>query len=333
MAQFPALQYFLNQISEKNVSSEVITQAEMLEEEISLHLAQTSDEKALLALEKSIRGLERLFRLELTKSEAEHISNQSFQFDGFSKDPQINSALAQLKHHNLESLIAQCKQFYATSSRRDEAMVSNLMREMKLWKRSSAALVVGGFHRRALTEQFKQKGISYAVLRPHLSHERGLNRYRAVMKSYFNPSSKWNPYRSSEQVKIPLSSSGVQLLSQISIIDESNVHLVQSFLEETLKECLARVPFEAREKVVSEWSERYPNGVLILRQEAEGNVLYCVERKAFIEQAHRFMQSLSFEALSQWVQQLRVAVKRQSIEVQHVPTTEFDLLGGVDYET
>ncbi len=83
--------------------------------------------------------------------------------------------------------------FYENAQKRDEAFLKNLLRRMNSGTpQHSAMLVVGGFHAQGLMQRLKEKGISYALVMPHLNGVPEKTAYademqgRVSWRSYFN---------------------------------------------------------------------------------------------------------------------------------------------------
>nr|MBP9865305.1 hypothetical protein [Candidatus Omnitrophota bacterium] len=82
-----------------------------------------------------------------------------------------------------EKNIEFAREFYRTVEARDQVLTARLARFSKQKDESSAALVFGGFHKRAILQILEEQGWSYAVIEPriHAVSARHENYYRELM--------------------------------------------------------------------------------------------------------------------------------------------------------
>ncbi|MBI3306633.1 MAG: hypothetical protein HYZ84_02345, partial [Candidatus Omnitrophica bacterium] len=149
-------------------------------------LFQNEEERKLDQVSREILILKRLARLELSHQDWNEIKNHSWILDrGLEND---------LKFH---------LDFYQNAQKRDKALFHHLMESTH-----TSLLVAGGFHTQGLTEQLKEKGISYLLLTPAIKDIPEANHYRQHMSGDVS----WKNYFKVENGKVDLHGAFVRAL-------------------------------------------------------------------------------------------------------------------------
>lgn len=162
--------------------------------------------------------------------------------------------------------------FYKNAERRDKAFFKNLMNLMKAKSRNTAILVAGGFHANGLTEQLKEKGISYLLITPQISYLPEHNGYREQMKGNVS----WKNY--------------------FEIEKNGKVNLYKAFVRNTRDNILKMSKEEA---LLKRWRDQ-----IILDLAAEEKIsevgnytsfideIFSTQEKKWVTNANRFIQQL-----------------------------------------
>jgi hypothetical protein len=157
----------------KNLNASAFTkELDQLVLEVKSKLFRNDRERTLNARDRETLLREKLAKLKLSRAEwKEAIELKS------KKDMALD----------LDSAFA----FYENAEAREKAMLANLIKEMDRRKLQSSVLVVGGFHAEGLTQELKQKGISYELFIPKIQNIGDEQKYLDLMqgrvswKSYF----------------------------------------------------------------------------------------------------------------------------------------------------
>jgi len=162
-----------------------------LEENILERSAKTDTEKQFIERLNDLSLLTKLLHLELARPEYEQALDRRGDLEVLAKNIP-----------NIKPFIAQAYQFYATSTKRDRAMLENALafstgthtshlgtRETRNQNESRVpspksrviVLVTGGFHTEGLEKLLQEEGIGYAVVSPRIRGVDGGERYQKVM--------------------------------------------------------------------------------------------------------------------------------------------------------
>lgn len=155
--------------------TELLKEMSALEDQLILVLAKTDEEKELVRQVTQLDLLEKLLKLELSRSE----------YDGVIASREAIEALAK-DQGSLAPLLEQAFLFYEVSLKRDNALVENLL-ALTRGDRGTGnvprvlVLYTGGFHSAGIEEILRSKGIGYAEIAPKTrSVDRG-ELYQKVM--------------------------------------------------------------------------------------------------------------------------------------------------------
>lgn len=143
-----------------------------LEREVQDGLAVTPEEKEVVGAARHLALLERLVRHAFTPADwVYHLSHEA-DIRGVGKT--IVSLAEQTGVPNdlsppAPETLQPFEEFCLQALGRNGALVQNLLDKMKMENRPTAVLVAGGFHTEGLTQLFRQKDVSYAVVTPKIN--------------------------------------------------------------------------------------------------------------------------------------------------------------------
>ena len=168
--QYPGL--FLREgmkvLSSELEGSKLMAEIGTLRGKILSRLARSSREKEILRAFQDYLLLKKLILMTLTRDEFDRLNER---FRGFKKVPDVLRPQAQ-----------KAAAFYRMALERDEAMAERVQAALKDdGQEKSAAVIAGGFHRRGLTEKFREAGLSYAVVSPHFAEIQDGRKYEEAM--------------------------------------------------------------------------------------------------------------------------------------------------------
>ncbi len=89
----------------------------------------------------------------------------------------VSSQQNKVLQRGLESALA----FYDLASKRDEALATNLLKEMERTGRNNSILLAGGFHTEGILQHFKSRGVSYVVVLPNVGNKPSEDHYMALL--------------------------------------------------------------------------------------------------------------------------------------------------------
>lgn len=178
MARFPAFQSYLSYVllADSIDKNALFSELSAYEESVVARAAKTDAQKEILTIGRDLDMLARLAARELSPAEWEFYATRR---QAFSSLPTRVAALTgvQAAGHRLKDLTPVFEKFYQAADARNEALVSNLLREFspnkpqiaKSDSPSVAALVAGGFHTPALQRLLAEKGVSTITLTPKMT--------------------------------------------------------------------------------------------------------------------------------------------------------------------
>ncbi len=151
-------------------------------------LMTTDAQRKLDEQSRELDLLEKLIKLEMSREEWNEYSVQHIASSGKIIEKEFKTPIA----------------FYGNAENREKAFIKNLE---KLWVSRNTPhtarytlLVAGGFHTEGLTQKFKEQGISYVLITPHLDSIPENNAYRDHMRGEVS----WKEYFKVENGKVNL---------------------------------------------------------------------------------------------------------------------------------
>ena len=158
---------------------------------IKKKLYQNEEEAQLDSLSRIMGILNRLFKLEVIKSDYLYFKNNKdkFTFREVKKfvltyGPKYNIYLGfDVDFQLIESNIHWVLDFYEAAIKRDVVLIDNSLSRMSQDKVDRCILVTGGFHSDGLTRILKEKNISYILIAPRILNPLAQTTYEEVMKA------------------------------------------------------------------------------------------------------------------------------------------------------
>ncbi len=190
---YPALSKSLGLsiLQEELDASALFEEIELITDKILDRLASKDEEKALVNLYKDYVLLRNLLTLELTEAEYSKIQMAGERLNPFMfinrvervKSPKRTTGLKKWKAKNseLSVLFKKSIKFYDLAVSREQIMFDNIVRMTKESRAHNILLVTGGFHGKGLHKLFRNAGISYAEILPHMSEISDSDKYSKIM--------------------------------------------------------------------------------------------------------------------------------------------------------
>lgn len=151
-----------------------------LENTLKENMFQNNIQRQLNDISKKTRILNGLFKLTLTREDLEYYRSQMAEFSPSSLLSFIN---IQAPVHNVpisillsdqgflekvSGVIENGEKFYNIALERDVKLVENTLKIMEKERRSSAIMVIGGFHTDGVVKVFEEKGVGYVIISPKI---------------------------------------------------------------------------------------------------------------------------------------------------------------------
>ncbi|MCG3203421.1 MAG: hypothetical protein KCHDKBKB_00079 [Elusimicrobia bacterium] len=186
LTQFPALRTYLRYVllSDAVNAEDLLKEVSLMEESRFSSLAQTEEEKALIALSKRRYLIGKLVDFSLTPEEWEEYKRRNHKSQTLNSKQTENSKsetpnpvrgfdVSDFKFSSsLEFETCDLKffeSFYKEAQARDQAMTQNLLREMASRNAKVAVLVTGGFHAKGIEQLTRQAGLTTLSFVPKIT--------------------------------------------------------------------------------------------------------------------------------------------------------------------
>ncbi|MBI4550116.1 MAG: methyltransferase domain-containing protein [Candidatus Omnitrophica bacterium] len=161
-------------------SSRLFSELDQLTDKIFDALAKTEEEQKLLRLIRDVTLLEKLFTLEMSRSEYRAALARQSEFSPMRLFESVR-ALSAVKLElpsvkEMEAKFAKALEFYRLAEEREAHFLDRIEKNMKESKRGRAILVTGGFHTEGVQERLRSRKLSYVSVSPRIptigdSHE------------------------------------------------------------------------------------------------------------------------------------------------------------------
>jgi|GEM_PF-3993678 len=166
--------------------TKLFDELEKLLAEIQERLAVTPEQKAMARKYAAIRILKDMAALEMTRDELREYEKDPAYYHALLEDAKLLDGAARQGQPGQaagggRSRLASALEFYRLALERDRALYSNLEKLMSRKKASSAAVILGGFHRQGFEGRLKQQNYSYAVIAPKMLSLTDPSVYQNVM--------------------------------------------------------------------------------------------------------------------------------------------------------
>jgi len=187
--QLSAYIHYINENKKIDVAA-LLKEVGSLEEKIKEALFANADQKKLYEISKSLDVLKGVVSLELTpedygyfKANRPDMSTSSwisFLSDNCSK---YNLAVQPTASGIIDGNLDKFDEFYKLGSDREQAFIRNIVKKMDESGEKLAVFIAGGFHTPGMTQMFKEKGYSYAVVTPSITKKTDSSVYLSVLRS------------------------------------------------------------------------------------------------------------------------------------------------------
>lgn len=201
------LEKYLNQSSQSNLrryihltklqakidSNGLFRDIQVIEDKIKEELFRNNTERLLNNLSKKVDILNRLFKLQLTRTDLEYFKNHKDEFSTSSllsfikiQAPLNNIQLNPIFYNTellekIDKFIIPGDRFYQEALLRDEALLKNTLEKMEKENKDIAVMITGGFHTEGITRLIEAKGLGYVVISPKITKVQEDNPYLSLM--------------------------------------------------------------------------------------------------------------------------------------------------------
>ena len=197
LGRYPNLFAFVVYLEKINSldSVQLFQEIEELTYEAKDFLSVSENQKLLTRSIRHIKFIEDFFNIKVSNEELDYyLANKEEHAVSFFKTFLDHS----LKKYSINSFVdfnedlidgnlPELEHFYEIAKKRDIAMFNNTIREIEKRKTKIAALIMGGFHTRGVTQLLKEKGYSYVVIAPYSSTEIDEENYRYLLSGKRKP--------------------------------------------------------------------------------------------------------------------------------------------------
>ncbi|MBI4397973.1 MAG: hypothetical protein HY586_02475 [Candidatus Omnitrophica bacterium] len=176
--QFPDFQKLAMRLvfQEELAGPELFREMDALVYEIEMKMASGDQQKNLINLDKNIRLLLVLVRLEASREEVEAVRGDIGFFEHIRAqyEKQSASRFASLTSSEdweaLEEQFQTVMKFYDGAHEREAAFVQRLLEEAAKRNTGRVAFVAGGYHTRGICDELKKRGVAYATVMPAMAN-------------------------------------------------------------------------------------------------------------------------------------------------------------------
>lgn len=189
--KYPQLSAYIRYINENKKIDVALLLKEVgsLEEKIKEALFTNADQKKLFEISKSLNVLKGIVSLELTPEDYGYFqanrpnmstgSWMSFLSDNCAK---YNLAVQPPTSGVIDENLSKFEEFYKLGSDREQAFIKNIVKKMDESGEKLAVFIAGGFHTPGMTQMFKERGYSYAVVTPSITKKTDSSIYLSVLR-------------------------------------------------------------------------------------------------------------------------------------------------------
>ncbi|MBM3253049.1 MAG: hypothetical protein FJZ16_02195 [Candidatus Omnitrophica bacterium] len=190
-AQYPNINTYMEYIStsERLNNNELFKELDQVEDDLVGSLLTTDEQKRLAQLSKMLNIMKKFFDINLSNENLDYYEKNKAEFKvqtftdfikekakqyniRYSLDPAINQ---------LDKTLLEQDEFYKVVLVRDEAMVNNTIKKMDETGANITIQPIGGFHTKGMVKMYKERGISYVVISPHVTKEFDEENYRNIL--------------------------------------------------------------------------------------------------------------------------------------------------------
>ncbi len=154
------------------VGSDLFQEKSALENSIAEALLETRLEKQIFKADETINLYEKLFKLELSRDEAQKIQSLASDWKPSLLTEKIQTIQREME--NRVSLLSQLEdsffdralRFYEVAREREGAMIQKSLSFLKQERKSKAVLITGGFHGGGIQQKLTEEDVSFLSIRP-----------------------------------------------------------------------------------------------------------------------------------------------------------------------
>ncbi|MDP3042642.1 MAG: hypothetical protein Q8N62_08000 [Candidatus Omnitrophota bacterium] len=198
---YPQLSAYVRYINEnKKIDvAQLLKEVDSLEEKIKEALFANADQKKLYEISKLLSVLKRVVSLELTpedygyfQANRPEMSTGSWMSFLSANCAKYNLALQPSASGIIDENLGKFEEFYKLGADREQAFIKNIVKKMDESGEKLAVFIAGGFHTPGMTQMFKEKGYSYAVVTPSITKKTDSSIYLSVLRGERKPQSDNN---------------------------------------------------------------------------------------------------------------------------------------------
>jgi len=188
-------------------------------------LTGTDEERELLQLSRQVTALEKGVCLSLSFSEAQWFLSQAdeVQFENYERLCRSESLVLEANAAVVRQAIKHVVLFYQNVILRDDAMCTNLEKQLKNKSNTPAVVIAGGFHTDGFTAFLKEKNMPYTVICPAIKSCDPDNTL------YFNHLNVQSAYLSTMQIMEQFDVSSSSLMKRAELIRQTHLRLKELF--------------------------------------------------------------------------------------------------------
>ncbi len=199
LTNFPNLVRYLDYLKtyEKVDLAKLLSESKSLERQIFEQSLVTRDSKTLHAISDYLKTLEKLFSLQAQKEDFDDYAHkkEDVRFETVVLLGFLNKKLAESGNAAdvirfvpaIDETVKKVEDFYKTTEQRDAVFLEKALGAMDRDHTSLAVLLTGGYHTPHLSRLMREKGVSYVVVTPNVTHETNIKRYEELLLSQLGP--------------------------------------------------------------------------------------------------------------------------------------------------
>ena len=200
LSQYPIFTKYLSFIKAVHELKEPVLFQELdsLENKIRSAYAQSNEARSLMGLERRLRIVDDLLRMRITNQDFDELSSHQSEYglDGLmgpfrklSESFEIGLLISGLD--DLDRVVDLYRRFYSKVLERDQIMFDNAWSEIEKRDAKTTVIVTGGFHTRGISERLREKGVSFFVITPKVTHPGLETPYFSILLNELPPLDRW----------------------------------------------------------------------------------------------------------------------------------------------
>ncbi|MDD5465791.1 MAG: hypothetical protein PHP73_05580 [Candidatus Omnitrophica bacterium] len=188
---YPQLGAYIRYINEnKKIDvAQLLKEVGSLEEKIKEALFANADQKRLYEISKALNVLKGVVSLELTPEDYGYFqaNRPDMSTGSWMSFLSVNCAKYKLAVQApasgiVDENLGKFEEFYKLGADREQAFIKNIVKKMDESGEKIAVFIAGGFHTPGMTQMFKERGYSYAVVTPTITKKTDSSVYLSVLR-------------------------------------------------------------------------------------------------------------------------------------------------------